>query len=469
MNDTFSVRGKRVLVMGLGLHHGGEGVARFMAERGAKVTVTDMKSPAQLAGTLDSLGDLPIRYVLGEHRVEDFTGSDLIIRNPAVPRESKYLQLAREAGVPVEMEMSIFFRLCPAPIIGITGTKGKTTTTLLAGHMLAYCKRDVVVAGNLRISALESLPQITADSIVVLELSSWQLEGLAEARLSPHIAVVTNIYPDHLDRYKGMEDYTDAKKGIGRYQSAADHLILNSEDETVRSFADVSSAKVVWYALDDPGTPDASFVAQDRIILRRDGVEETVCPVSDTRLLGRANVLNTLAAASAVRLAGGTLSGIAEAIRTFDKVPERLELIAEIAGVKFYDDTTSTTPASTVASIQALPKPVVLIAGGSEKHLDFGTLAEAVVRDVSCLVLLAGSATPRLEAALRAAGWEREIRIAESMDEAVACASRLAGPGWSVLMSPACASFGMFVNEFDRGAAFQRAVTELGGDGRHEH
>jgi UDP-N-acetylmuramoylalanine--D-glutamate ligase len=199
-------------------------------------------------------------------------------------------------------------------------------------------------------------------------------------------------------------------------------------------------------------------------VLRRGGDEETVCAVSDVKLLGRANLLNTLAAAAGSRLAGGNLAGIARAIGSFDRVPERLELIAEVAGVKFYDDTTSTTPASTVASIKALSKPLTLIAGGSEKHLDFTMLAEAIVHDVDHLVLLAGTATLRLEAAVRSAGWKGVVEIAGDMEQAVEIAFRLSGCSHSVLMSPACASFGMFVNEFDRGAAFQRAVAGLKGN-----
>jgi UDP-N-acetylmuramoylalanine--D-glutamate ligase len=172
------LRGKQALVMGLGVHGGGLGVARFLVGQGALVTVTDLRSPELLQASLDALAGLPIRYVLGEHRDEDFRAADLVIRNPGVPRESRYLQIARAAGAAIEMEMTLFFRLCPGPILGITGTKGKTTTTLLAGAMLREQYPDTVVAGNLRVSALEALPRITAGTPVVLELSSWQLEGL---------------------------------------------------------------------------------------------------------------------------------------------------------------------------------------------------------------------------------------------------------------------------------------------------
>src|SRR6185436_10996957 len=214
------LRGKRALVMGLGVHGGGLGVARFLVGQGAEVTITDLRGPELLKPALDALAGLPIRYVLGEHRDADFRAADLVIRNPAVPRESRYLQIARAEGAAIEMEMTLFFRLCRGPILGITGTKGKTTTTLLAGAMLRSRYPDTIVAGNLRVSALEALPRITAGTPVVLELSSWQLEGLGEAHLSPQYACVTNISPDHLNRYGGMADYAEAKKQIFRWQGA---------------------------------------------------------------------------------------------------------------------------------------------------------------------------------------------------------------------------------------------------------
>ena len=209
------LRGKRALVMGSGIHGGGLGVARFLSTRAPTVTVTDLRGPEQLQSLARRAGRLcRSRYVLGEHRDEDFRNADLVIRNPGVPRESRYLQIARAAGAAIEMEMTLFFRLCPGPILGITGTKGKTTTTLLAGAMLREQYPDTVVAGNLRVSALEALPRITAGTPVVLELSSWQLEGLGEAQLSPQYACVTNISPDHLDRYGSMEAYAEAKQQI---------------------------------------------------------------------------------------------------------------------------------------------------------------------------------------------------------------------------------------------------------------
>jgi len=242
------LRGKRALVMGLGIHDGGLGVARFLADQGALVTVTDLRGPEHLQRSLDALAGLPISYVLGQHRDEDFRNADLVVRNPGVPRESRYLQIARASGAAIEMEMTLFFRLCPGPILGITGTKGKTTTTLLAAAMLREQYPDTVVAGNLRVSALEALPRITAGTPVVLELSSWQLEGLGEAKLNPQYACITNISPDHLDRYGSMEAYAEAKRQILAHQRPGDVVVLNYDDPLHNAWAVDAPGQVVWFA-----------------------------------------------------------------------------------------------------------------------------------------------------------------------------------------------------------------------------
>src|SRR5436190_3853608 len=225
---------QNVLIMGLGVHGGGLGAARFMARNGAHVRVTDLRDANLLRAPMEALATdgLHVEYVLGEHRVEDFEWADVIIRNPAVPRESPWLKLARDLGKPVEMEISLFLRLCSAPVIGVTGTKGKSTTSTWTWEMLRHWRRDAILAGNLRVSALELLPQIGPDTPVVLELSSFQLEGLEDAGISPHLAAVTNLSPDHMDRYSSIEDYGEAKKHIFKYQSKArgDFVVLNAGD-----------------------------------------------------------------------------------------------------------------------------------------------------------------------------------------------------------------------------------------------
>ncbi len=248
------LKNKRVLVFGLGMHGGGIGVAKWLVKQGARVTVTDLKTAAQLQSSLDALYQLPITYVLGEHREQDFLNADLIVRNPAVPRESKWLQFAREHNIPVEMEMALFVERLPrgmAQVIGITGTKGKTTTTLMTGAILRNANPKTVVAGNLRVSALDLLEQIDAETPVVLELSSWQLEAFPPHQTSPHIAAITNIAPDHLNRYRDMDDYADAKAIIFRYQQPGDYVVLNF-DNRILTRLPRAFGKVTWTSATRP-------------------------------------------------------------------------------------------------------------------------------------------------------------------------------------------------------------------------
>ena len=450
--------GKRVLVMGLGVHGGGLGVTRFLVGQGATVTVTDLKSAAQLRPSLEALAGLPVRYVLGEHRAEDFTHTDLIVRNPGVPADSPYLALAREHGVPVEMEMGLFFRLCPAPIIGITGTKGKTTTTLLVGAMLRQVEPGTVIAGNLRISALELLPQIGPTTPVVLELSSWQLEGLEPHRLNPHIAAITNISPDHLNRYRDLDDYAAAKKLIFMFQIPDDFLVLNADDALVRGFAAEAQGRVVWFSRHE-AVPGA-YLAGDALLWHWAGRTHAVAGRDDVRLPGEHNLENALAAMAIAGVWGAPPQAMAEALRGFRGVEHRLELVAEIGGVRYVNDTTSTAPAAALAALAALDGPIVLIAGGADKNLDFRAMGAAVAQRVKALILLEGTATDRLAAAVSAVKDDLIAGRFPDLRAAVQAAQDVARPGDTVLLSPGCASFGMFANEFERGEQFKAIVRE---------
>lgn len=453
--------GKRALVMGLGIHGGGLGVARFLATHGADVTVTDLRPADQLAEPLARLADLPMRYVLGEHRVEDFANTDLVVRNPAVPRESPLLAAARAAGVPVEMEMSLFFRHCPAPIIGITGTKGKTTTTSLCAAMLAAWRPETVVAGNMGISALEQLDTIAPETPVVIELSSWQLEGLTDYGLSPQIALVTNLSPDHLNRYATMDDYAEAKRGIVRGQREGDVAILNRDNPVVWDFRAATAARVLSFGEAD-GAGDRAWLAGGRLWWEIGGRKWST-PRAGLRLPGAHNALNALAAGLAALAYGAPFAAVEAGLAAFAGVKDRLESLGEIGGVEYINDTTATAPAAAAAALRAMSKPTVLIAGGSEKHTDFTEFADVAARIPKAIVLLRGDSLDRLTRALFDAGLDpaKLHSAASSMDEAVAWARGHAVPGDVVLLSPACASFGMFRNEFHRGDMFRAAVTQL--------
>src|SRR5581483_11393570 len=245
------LKNKRVLVMGLGLHGGGLGVTRWLLKQGAQVTVTDLKTEKELQSTLDALGNVPVEFVLGEHRERDFENADLIVRNPGVPRESRYLQMARARGIPIRMELGLFFEQLPrgeAHVVGITGTKGKTTPTLMTGAILKRANPKTVVAGNLRVSALELLDQIEADTPVVLEMSSFQLEEFQELKRSPHLAAVTNVYPDHLNRYRDLDEYAWAKAQIFLHQTPRDVLILNFDNPICTRLRPKAIGQVIWFS-----------------------------------------------------------------------------------------------------------------------------------------------------------------------------------------------------------------------------
>jgi UDP-N-acetylmuramoylalanine--D-glutamate ligase len=469
-----NLRGKRALVMGLGVNGGGLGMTRFLVEQGAEVTVTDLREAQVLAPSLRALEGLPVKYVLGRHDDADFRTADLVIRNPGVPRESRYLAIAREHGAQIEMEMTLFFRLCQGPIVGITGTRGKTTTTLLTGTLMREQFPDTIIAGNMRISAVEQLSKIGPQTPVVLELSSWQLEGLGDAGLSPHYACVTNLSPDHLDRYRGMEEYGMAKQQIFLHQQSerGDAVVLNADDPIVREWAAKTVVPPAWFSTGEPAHAlgagaNVAWWQNNRLMWN----DLEICTAKDLRIAGEHNRAN---AAAAVALARSyqppvTREHIAAGIRGFEGVPDRQELVRELHGVRYVNDTTATTPTATGAALRALSTPIILIAGGADKHLDFDALASLVAErsrqgtagGIKAIVLLDGTATPRLTAALAAAGVQ-PAGIYGALEPAIRAAQALAGPGDTVLLSPACASFGMFVNEFDRGAQFRRIVEALG-------
>jgi UDP-N-acetylmuramoylalanine--D-glutamate ligase len=461
------LRGKRVTLIGLGTRAGGLGVARYLASQGAEVTVTDMRPAEALAEPLAALAGLPIRFVLGGHEERDFTPqrADLIVRNPGVPRRAPLLELARSHGIPVEMEMSLFFRACPAPIVGITGTKGKTTVSTLTGELLRPAFPDVVVAGNMGVSALEQLPRLRPESPVVIELSSWQLEALIEHGLAPRIAVLTLIAEDHLNTYDGFADYAATKRGITRHQRPGDRLVVNRDDPEAWRAASETAATVVPFGEGDRGD-DGAWLTPEGLLWRwQDGETRWPRPTSWV-LAGCHGARNALAALAAATLTGASSTTIERGLSAFQGVKDRMETIAEIDGVTFINDTTATAPIATVAALEAVAQrssQVHLLAGGADKGLDPSPLAEAAARHRAKVYLFAGTATPALESALRT----REVTPYGpfvGMSEAVKAARDEARPGDVVLLSPGCASFGLFRDEFDRGDRFRETVTALGPD-----
>ncbi|MBX3071202.1 MAG: UDP-N-acetylmuramoyl-L-alanine--D-glutamate ligase [Thermomicrobiales bacterium] len=447
--------------MGLGTRGGGLGVATYLSTHGAIVTVTDNRTTDQLQEPIASLAGLPIAYSLGGHQERDFTSenADIVIRNPAVRRNSPWLELARTSGVAVEMEMSLFLRRCPAPVIGITGTKGKSTTSALAGEMLKAWRPDAVVAGNMGISAVAHLDAIAADTPVLLEISSWQLEGLDEHGLASHIGVLTNISQDHLDAYDTFDDYADCKRSIAHHMKEIDYLIVNSDDPEAMKAIALTEARIIRFSSVDP---EADVVALDREVRwNLDGRSGAIALPDRPHYRGAPLRANVAAAVAAAMVRGAPVEAIEQGLAAFQGVANRSEFVATIDGVDYINDTAATAPAAATAALAALQgRTAHVLAGGSDKKSDLTPLAGALAASAATVTLLDGTATPALEALLRKSGTSI-TGVFGSMAEAVHAARAVASPGDVVLLSPGCASFGLFRDEFDRGEQFRQAVRSL--------
>ncbi|MFH0852185.1 MAG: UDP-N-acetylmuramoyl-L-alanine--D-glutamate ligase [bacterium] len=492
-------RGKRVTVMGIGLHGGGVGVINFFYQAGAKVLATDLRSRRELRESLDALRNFNgIRYMLGQHREEDFKNTDLVIKNPDVPSDSKFLKIARDNGVPIETDIGIFFELCQATIIGVTGSRGKSTTAALIYQFLKPKHPDTVLAGNIRMSVLEKLAQIKKTTLVVLELSSWQLNGLNKHQKSPQVAVMTNIMPDHQNRYTSMDDYLEDKKVIYKFQNKGDFLVLNFDDETLNPLAGEAKSRTYYFSQNAQSMAELEKMPQTNQAVRIGAhladksmffgaSKEKIAEVSDIKLAGKHNLSNALAAVTVAKLFNVPSRTIKKVLQEFSGLQGRQELIKEINGVKYINDTTSTIPEATIAAINTLTdhlpantRRLILIAGGADKNLDFTQLAEILPGRAKAVFLLDGTATPKLEDAIKKAlltakpvlppakkGHAKTampkltVKKFRNMPSAVHAAKRLAKAGDIVLLSPGCASFGLFRHEFERGEAFNDAANKL--------
>jgi len=449
------LRGKRVLVMGLGLQGSGMAAARYAAQQEAIVRVTDMKSPEVLAPSVQALSGLPIEFVLGRHREEDFLWADIVIRNPGVSHTSPYLRLAQEHGAQIEMEIALFFLACSGRIIGVTGTRGKTTTTTLLYEILRNSGAPTILGGNVAgVETLSLLPQITPTTQVVLELSSWQLEGLALHKISPSVAVMTNISPDHLNTYNSMEDYAEAKANIFRHQLPNGLAVFNYDNPWTRRFGE-ESPSTTWFISMQRG---GSFARGSTHI------DPFVFP--ETPLAGKHNLENILLATTTARLLGIPDTIIRDTVRTFKSISHRLDEVRIVHGVRYINDSSSTTPVAGRVGIEAFDAPIVLVAGGNTKHLPLEQWPATIVQRCRDVVLLAGNGTdellPAIQAEVQKQGRATPVRgVFDTFKIALDTAVALTHQGDVLLFSPGFTSFGMFLNEFDRGDQFVAYVRNL--------
>jgi len=448
-----------VTVLGLGLFGGGAGAARYFAERGSRVIVSDARSAETLAESVEALKGLPIEYRLGGHRPEDFAGSELVIVNPGVPPEAPALEMARRAGARLETEINLLFALSPAPVAAVTGTNGKSTTTALLAEMLRAAGRTVWLGGNLGGSLLPETERMRAGDVVVIEISSFQCERLAWSAASPKLGMALNLTPNHFDRHRDMEDYAAAKKQLLLRQGPDDFAILNGEDAILRQWSDAGRGRKFFYGASD-SAPNGIQLRGGHVRLWREGNWLEVS-LERMRLPGAHNRFNAACASAAAWLLGAPGAAIERAIESFHGLPDRLELVAEKKGIRFYNDSIATTPESTMMALNSFDQPIILIAGGSSKNLSYAEVGKRIARRVKAVVLM-GATGPEIERAIRAAGeGSPELRFAADLAEAVATARSLAARGDVVLLSPASASFDMFRNYAERGQKFRELVRAL--------
>lgn len=434
-----SLKWKKVAILGIGENN--KYLANYLDKHGIEYSVfSDWNDPLELT-----------------ERLQRF---EVLFRTPGLPYLSPPIQDARERGIIIYSQTKLFFDLCPSRVIGITGTKGKGTTATLIAKILEAEGQKVYLAGNIGKDPFEFLDTLKASDTVVLELSSFQLQDLHK---SPQIAVVLDITPDHLNHHQSFEEYVSAKQQIVLHQGPADFAVLAYDFDLVRGFSSFTPAQKVWNSLAQAVRPGC-FVRDENIVINWDGKDETIIPISQIKLRGRFN-LNNVTAAIAAAWAGGArdLPSIRKTLSEFSGLPHRLEFVAEIKGVKFYNDSFATTPETTIAALTSFAEPIVLLVGGSEKNVDFGNLAKAIASHKVKTILPLGQTGQKIAAAARAAGYEGRIvdQKFSSMREIVRHAFEAAGSGDTILLSPACASFDMFKNAKDRGDQFREESKNL--------
>jgi UDP-N-acetylmuramoylalanine--D-glutamate ligase len=473
-----------VTVMGLGRYKRGSGMGatKWLVRHGAQTVITDLKNAEELHESVTMIMDWYRRYrelypdrtlyqpvfVLGEHRKDDFIGVECVVQNPGVPSESEYIVAAKEQHVPIESDVSLFFRFYQHPIIAVTGTKGKTTSTLLLGEMLKRKDEKAVTAGNIKVSPLEHLDELIEEPNaipVVLELSSWMLESLPQAfidlKRGPAIAILTNVYPDHLDRYPSFEAYTASKRIIFEHQSPDQFTLLNADHDLVRSMEPLVKGKLFWFSK-TPRTENGCYYKDGNVVFRRDGVETVILPVADIALKGDHNIENILSAACGAMLADVVVGDIADVLRHFEGVTDRQEMVREVDEITYINDTAATGPDAVTAALKRFTtegkKEIVLLAGGVNKKLAYMALGEDIVTACKAVFLFPGDASDLLATAIH----DRvPVTRVQSMKEAVQGARAVAVRGDTVLLSPGAASFNLFRNEFERGEQFREEVRNL--------
>jgi UDP-N-acetylmuramoylalanine--D-glutamate ligase len=451
MANAFELRGKRVLVVGLA--RTGVATSLFCAARGANVTATDARTENALEEVLAGLRAAGVHLELGGHREETILEQDLVIPSPGVPADAPLLKAARAKGITIWSEIELADRFLNGRLIGITGSNGKTTTTSLIENILRSAGISTILAGNIGTPLISRVEETNDASVTVVELSSFQLELIDTFR--PNISVFLNLTRDHLDRHHTLEAYGAAKARIFENQTETDSAVLNADDPATTKYAP-AKPQVFWFSRKQR-VAQGAFVRENEIIFRREGKEEAVLKLADIPLAGAHNVENVLATAIATRLAGADAAAIAKGVRSFSGVEHRLEFVAEIGGVRYYNDSKATNVDATLKALDAFPGRILVVLGGKDKGSDY-TILQKPLREKAILALLIGAAAEKIEKQIVGSV---AIERAGTIERAVEIASHAARPGDVVLLAPACASFDQFENYEHRGRVFKELLHQL--------
>jgi UDP-N-acetylmuramoylalanine--D-glutamate ligase len=503
-SDKLDLRRRRLLVVGLARE--GTALAAYLSRRGADVVATDLKPPQSFGDALEGLEEAGVELFLGKHPAALLDDCEIIFVSPGVPFDAAFLEEARRRGIPLSTESRLFCQLCPAPVAAITGSSGKTTTTSLVGEILKAGNqgRGVWVGGNIGQPLIERLNRIRPDDQVVMELSSFQLEYFHPsanehvrdcdpmwlpllAGWSPAVAAILNITPNHLDRHPSMQAYIHAKRAITAYRQPGAVAVMNYDNDVTQTLGQSSAGRVRWFSTGPvgcghlPGGDGACLAGHDAeaVILLRDpstGGEQQVCRVGQLRLRGPHNVSNVLAACLIADSLGASVEAMRQAATSFSGVAHRLEPVGEVRGVRYFNDSIATSPERLVAALKSFEEPIVLLAGGRDKHLPWDEAAHLMLRRTRHIILF-GEATELIASALETAGEQLAAKGQPLPDEtrpmlhrcvrledAVAVAAQVARAGDVVLLSPGCTSFDAYKDFEERGDRFRELVEGLAAD-----
>lgn len=458
-NFKSNIKNKKVAVLGIGVSH--TPLIKYLYNLGVDITAFDKSDEDKLRPVLDEFKGMNIKYSLGSSYLNNLKGFDIVFRTPGMRYDVPEILSAKEEGAEITSEMEVFFELCPAQIFAITGSDGKTTTTTLIYNMLKEQGYKCWLGGNIGIPLLSKIDEIKDSDKVVLELSSFQLHTMTK---SPQVAVITNISPNHLDVHKSMDEYVSAKKNIFKYQSNEDKLILNYDNDITREFINEAEGKVVLFSRTNK-VDNGAMLKDDTLIYKDSSGETEIVKAQDIVIPGVHNIENYLAAIAAVMdfVDKDTIKKVAT---TFKGVEHRIELIREINGIKFYNDSIASSPTRTIAGLNSFKDKVILIAGGYDKKIPYDVMGEVIAEKVKYLILI-GQTGPKIEKALKdeversGKGSDIPVYNCSSLEEALEKAYSLASSGDIITMSPASASFDMFKNFEDRGNRFKELVNSI--------